>query len=295
LFSELGDYENFHVRVEAKISPRGDSGLIFRVPFGVLQGRLPYEAQILGRRDLSFNTGSLWGFPGGEVTQELVKPDEWFTLEVIAQDNHIIIRVNDRTAVDFPEPSRAFSKGHFALQHLEPEGSVQFRKIEIKELPAKTDSKLVSLRSFTPGKDKLPLPLRPASGAVTVDGDAWRIENKANEGNFNVMMAQVLEGIPADGVLVLRAKVRVAAKDKRTWGSLNFGGANQVLSWDQWPDVLSRYDPDTPDWTEKETRHPVAELRKTDPPAIYLYAGLHAAGVLWLKDVELLHVPARVP
>jgi uncharacterized protein (TIGR03067 family) len=137
LFSERGDYGNFHVRLEAKISPNGDSGLFFRAPFKVLRSRLPYEAQILGKRDLSFNTGSLWGFPGGEVTQPLVKPDEWFTEEVIARDNHIVIRVNGQTTVDFAEPSREFARGHLALQHLEPAGIVQFRKIEIRELPAR--------------------------------------------------------------------------------------------------------------------------------------------------------------
>jgi hypothetical protein len=35
----------------------------------------------------------------------------------------------------------------------------------------------------------------------------------------------------------------------------------------------------------------VAECRQSDPPAIYLYAGFHADGVIWLKDIELLHLP----
>src|ERR1700726_2986583 len=45
LFTERGDFENFHVRVEAKISDKGNSGLFFRTRFGASypQG---YEAQI---------------------------------------------------------------------------------------------------------------------------------------------------------------------------------------------------------------------------------------------------------
>jgi uncharacterized protein (TIGR03067 family) len=135
LFTERGDYRNFHIRLEAKFSLGADSGLFFRAPFKPLQSLLPYEAQMLGKRDLSFNTGSLWGFPGGEVTQLLVKPDEWFTQEIIARDNHIIIRVNGQTTVDLTEPQRRFVRGHLGLQHLEPSGTVQFRKIEIQELP----------------------------------------------------------------------------------------------------------------------------------------------------------------
>src|SRR5262245_4728447 len=45
LFSERGDYENFHYRVEAKISDKGNSGQYFRTQFmkGFPKG---YEAQI---------------------------------------------------------------------------------------------------------------------------------------------------------------------------------------------------------------------------------------------------------
>jgi uncharacterized protein (TIGR03067 family) len=154
---------------------------------------------------------------------------------------------------------------------------------------------LVRLRSLTPGKDQLPLPHRGSAKAVTVVGDAWRIENTTNEGNFNVMVVQALDGLPKDGVLVFRAKVKVDAKDKAMWGDLGFGTANEVYrSWDQWPGVRSRYDGNDSDWTEKEVRYPAADV-KTDPPTVYLYAGLHANGVLWLKDVELLHLPATSP
>src|SRR5262245_53197240 len=34
LFSEKGDYENFHFRIEARISDKGNSGQYFRTKFG---------------------------------------------------------------------------------------------------------------------------------------------------------------------------------------------------------------------------------------------------------------------
>src|SRR5262249_21716240 len=45
LFSDRGDYENFHFRIEAKISDKGNSGQFFRANFepGFPKG---YEAQI---------------------------------------------------------------------------------------------------------------------------------------------------------------------------------------------------------------------------------------------------------
>ena len=147
------------------------------------------------------------------------------------------------------------------------------------------------LRSLTPGTDPLPLPHRGPASAVTVVGDTWRIENTDAGGNFNVMVAQALEGIPKEGILVFRAKVKVEAKHKDAWGELGFGAAKEVFnSWKEWPSVRARYDGNDSEWTQKEVRYPAAEI-KTDPPTVYLYAGLHANGVLWLKDVELLHLP----
>src|SRR5258707_1112859 len=39
LYSDRGDYENFHLRVEVKLNRDGDSGIFFRAPFSVRQGR----------------------------------------------------------------------------------------------------------------------------------------------------------------------------------------------------------------------------------------------------------------
>jgi hypothetical protein len=142
----------------------------------------------------------------------------------------------------------------------------------------------------------LPLPHRGPAKAVTVVGDAWRIENATEPaGNFNVMVAQELRDLPKDGVLVFRAKVKVEGKVKDktySWGDLGFGAANEKFqSWNQWPSVRARYDGNDTDWVEKEVRSPAADVHQKGP-AVYLYAGLHDKGVLWLKDVELLHIPA---
>ena len=173
--------------------------------------------------------------------------------------------------------------------------NIQIRELPPSRSPSSAGPGPVTLRSFTPGKDPLPLPLRGPATAVTVVGDAWRIENKfpqQTSGNFNMMVSQALDNLPKDGVLVFRAKVKVEAEDKKAWGDLNFGGANEVfVSWDQWPAARSRYDGNDSGWTEKEARYPAAEIHKRTPP-VYLNAGLHANGVFWLKDVELLHLPA---
>ncbi len=137
LFSQRDDYENFVYRVEAKINDGGNSGQYFRTKFGPGFPK-GYEAQINATHKDKIRTGSLY-FPKVKevlVFEQLHKPDEWFTQEVTAVGNHIIIKVNGKTTVDWKDPNNTYTKGHFALQQHDPGTVVQFRKIEVKELPA---------------------------------------------------------------------------------------------------------------------------------------------------------------
>ena len=135
LFSERGDYENFVFRVEAKINDHGNSGQYFRTEYGPGFPK-GYEAQINSTHGDPIRTGSLYGFKGCLVKEMLVKPDEWFTQEVIADGNHIIIKVNGKTTVDFIDEKNTYTKGHFAFQQHDPGTVIKVRKAEVKELPA---------------------------------------------------------------------------------------------------------------------------------------------------------------
>jgi hypothetical protein len=136
-FSQRDDYENFVYRVEAKINDGGNSGQYFRTKFGPGFPK-GYEAQINATHKDKIRTGSLY-FPNVKevlVFEQLHKPDEWFMQEVTAVGNHILIKVNGKTTVDWKDPKNTYTKGHFALQQHDPGTVVQFRKIEVKELPA---------------------------------------------------------------------------------------------------------------------------------------------------------------
>ena len=137
LYSNRADYENFHFRVEAKINDGGNSGQYFRcAPRGA--GSLPagYEAQINSTHKDPVRTGSLWHLGlKHAVTKILVPPDTWFTQEVIANGNRIIIKVNGKTTVDYVDEDKKYSRGQLALQVLEAATVVHFKRVEIKELP----------------------------------------------------------------------------------------------------------------------------------------------------------------
>jgi hypothetical protein len=143
LFSERGDYENFRYRVEAQINDHGNSGQYFRTEFGPGFPK-GYEAQINSTHGDPIRGGSLYpsfGPPREDrdkiiIKDRLYQPDEWFTQEVIAQGNHIVIKVNGKQTVDYVDAKNTFKKGHFALQGHDPGTVVKFRKIEVIELPA---------------------------------------------------------------------------------------------------------------------------------------------------------------
>jgi enterochelin esterase-like enzyme len=150
LFSEAGDYENFHIRIEAKINAAGNSGLFFRCQPG--NGHpTGYEAQIDFSSGDPVKTGSL--YPDGRdkytpeekkkmvVAAQLVKLNEWFTQEVIAVGNHIVIKVNGKTAIDFVDEKNRHTTGHLAFQHLNPATVIWVRKPEVKRLPATEEGK----------------------------------------------------------------------------------------------------------------------------------------------------------
>jgi len=138
LFSKRGDYQNFRFRVEVQINDHGNSGQFFRTQFGPGFPK-GYEAQINSTHGDPVKTGSLHGFEETAVREMLVPPGEWFTQEVLAIGNHLVIKVNGKTTVDYnvTDPNKFYSQGHFALQQHDPGTVVKFRKIEVLALPAK--------------------------------------------------------------------------------------------------------------------------------------------------------------
>jgi hypothetical protein len=134
IFSPRGDYENFSYSAEIKISDKGNSGQYFRTEFG---NGFPngYEAQINSTHADPVRSGSLYNFV--KVTDMLVPPDTWFTQEVTAVGNHITIKVNGKTTVDFVDEKNTHTKGHFAFQQHNLGSEVWIRNVRVKELPAK--------------------------------------------------------------------------------------------------------------------------------------------------------------
>jgi formylglycine-generating enzyme required for sulfatase activity len=163
LFTDRADFENFHLRVEAKINQGGNSGVLFRCQFG-----FGFDLKLIGGSGLQPTgyeadmhagaqpqpTGSVWrlgmrdGKPAGwdwKAKAPNIAPDQWVTLEIIAQGNRFKTLVDGNLVVEAVDDISLFRRGHLALQ-VDREGTtVQFRKIEIKELPPEAPRPLPSL------------------------------------------------------------------------------------------------------------------------------------------------------
>jgi hypothetical protein len=125
------EFTDLHLRAEVKINDGGNSGMYFRTKF---MDKWPdgYEAQINSTHDDPVKTGSLYNRV--IVKDKLVKPDEWFTYEVIAKGNHITIKVNGKTTAEYEDKKETFKKGHVAFQQHHEGSEVRIRKVEVKDL-----------------------------------------------------------------------------------------------------------------------------------------------------------------
>jgi hypothetical protein len=138
------NFKNFEFKADVMTTPGSNSGIYFHTQYQ--QGGWPakgYEVQINNSHTDWRRTGSLYGIQ--DVKQVYVKDYEWFTEYIKVQDKHVIVKLNNKTVVDYTEPDdvkrepgnegRIISSGTFALQGHDPNSKVYFKNIVVKPLP----------------------------------------------------------------------------------------------------------------------------------------------------------------
>ena len=133
LFWMVRECENCEFKAEVKLNHSGNSGMYFRTAFGPGFPK-GYEAQVENSSPDPQKTGSLYNF--SKVLEQLIQDDTWWTQDVIANGNHIVIKVNGKTVVDFVDEKNTYQKGYLALQQHNPGSVVQFRNLMMRPLPA---------------------------------------------------------------------------------------------------------------------------------------------------------------
>lgn len=138
------NFKNFEFMADVMTTPGSNSGIYFHTAYQ--QGGWPakgYEVQVNNSHTDWRRTGSLYGID--DVKEVSVKDNEWFTEHLIVKGKRIIIKLNDKTVVDYTEPEnlrriggdslRILSGGTFALQGHDPASKVYFKNLRVKLLP----------------------------------------------------------------------------------------------------------------------------------------------------------------
>ena len=210
LYTERGDFADFHLRVEARFNQGGTSGVFLRCPFGP---SLPssddpkwpegYEATINSARVVRNITGGLDPGVGTDVfidNPPSVPFGQWFTMEVIADGNALAVRVNGKPCAYKFARNRHHRTGYIALQQYSPETLIEFRTIEIKELNRPDQKDLKEIRRFPGTTDRVSrVAFSPDGLGILSGGNAMELMTKPSGGPSCIFDARVRAAIVGGG------------------------------------------------------------------------------------------------
>jgi len=136
-------FRDFELSVDIKTMEGANSGIYFHTTYQ--ETGWPdngYEAQINNTYPNDpRRTGSLYGV--NDITDQIAEDNEWFTMNVKVDGDHITITVDGNEVVNYTEPEnvvreerpgRRLSSGTIALQGHDPDSKVYFKNIRIRKL-----------------------------------------------------------------------------------------------------------------------------------------------------------------
>ncbi len=146
LFSP-GTYRNFILQAETRLNAKGDSGIVLRA---VLETGAPkgYEVQLCNAGDDPQKTGSLYNFQ--KIAKSTVSDDQWSRQTIAVIGNRILIQVNGKLLVDYPDKESTYTEGHIAFQQHGQASQVNFKNARIKPLPDDIATALAGLEKVFP-------------------------------------------------------------------------------------------------------------------------------------------------
>lgn len=141
------EFKNFEFRCQVKTQKSANAGIYFHTryqPDG--WPKYGYECQVNITQSDPKKTSSLYAVKNvsAEQLEGLIKDEEWYWQTIVVKDNHITLKVNGKTMVEFDEEpdreassdsfERRLGQGTFAFQAHDPGSIVQFRHIMVREL-----------------------------------------------------------------------------------------------------------------------------------------------------------------
>ncbi len=138
------NFKNFEFKADVMTTPGSNSGIYIHTTYQEKSWPSKgYEVQVNNSHTDWRRTGSLYAIE--DVRDVFVKDNEWYTEYIMVQGKRVVIKINDKTVVDYTEPDnvkrtggeagRVISSGTFALQAHDPKSKVYFKNIMVKTLP----------------------------------------------------------------------------------------------------------------------------------------------------------------
>lgn len=141
---EHAAFRNFELKADVKAAPHSNGGIYFHTKFQE-EGwpRAGLETQVNNTYDSDpRKSGSLYAVD--DVLKQHIADNQWWTQHVLVNGRRVIIKLNDKTVVDYTEPegqkpqseefARLLGEGTFALQAHDPGSTVFFKNIRVKRL-----------------------------------------------------------------------------------------------------------------------------------------------------------------
>jgi hypothetical protein len=138
------DFKDFEFKAKVMTFPGSNSGIYFHTEYQDTGWPAKgYEVQVNNSHTDWRRTGSLYGVQ--DVKEVYVKDNEWYEESIVVKGKRVVIKVNDKTVVDYTEPEsqqgtaaisgRHIADGTFALQGHDPKSKVLFKDIMVRPLP----------------------------------------------------------------------------------------------------------------------------------------------------------------
>jgi serine/threonine protein kinase len=152
----------------------------------------------------------------------------------------------------------------------------------------------VKLKSFSPASDP------PLDKPDKLEDNAWRFDHSTANANRKVRLFELRDALPEGGEIIYRAKLKTQTdqRDFSAWlllGEEPFSPFEVPHGDGVVNDFLPQLNGQKQEWTECEVRYPVQGFFHTDPPVIPISLSIYGSGAVWIKDIEIWHVPPEAP
>jgi hypothetical protein len=132
-------FVNFEFQAEVMTEKGSNSGIFFHTKFQE-DGwpRIGYESQVNNTQGDPQKTGGLYNTV--KVLEAPAKDGVWFTQYIKVDGNHVVVKIDGETVVDYTEPDDVggtvrLGEGTFALQAHDPGSTVRYRNLKVRRLP----------------------------------------------------------------------------------------------------------------------------------------------------------------